>query len=63
MVNQNNNKKYTIDYIYDNPVGINFYHQLVRNSDNAILYANPTLDNVFLYCFHLGINKDEIIIL
>lgn len=36
--------KYYIDYIYDNPSGANFYHQLVRRADNAILYANPNLD-------------------
>lgn len=57
------NSKYYIDYIYDNPTGTNFYHQLVRREDNAILYANPNLDNVFLYCFKVGISKNDIIIL
>lgn len=36
--------KYYIDYIYNNPSGANFYFQLVRRSDEAILYANPNLD-------------------
>lgn len=40
--------KYYIDYVYDNPSGANFYHQLVRRSDGAILYANPNLDNVYI---------------
>lgn len=55
--------KYYIDYIYNNPTCNNFYHQLVRRSDGAILYANPNLDYVFAHCFKIGINKDEIIIL
>lgn len=56
-------KKYTIDYIYDNPSGENYYHQLVRNADGAILYANPNLDNVFLHCFKAGISCEDIVIL
>ena len=55
--------KYVIDYIYNNTSGINFYHQLVRRSDNAILYANEKLDNVFLRCWELGITRDEVAVL
>lgn len=33
--------KYVVDYVYDNPSGENYYYQIVRLSDNAILYANP----------------------
>ena len=56
-------KKYFIDYIYNNSIGSNYYHQLVRRVDNAILYANPVLENVELYCWQLGINKDDVEIL
>ena len=54
---------YVIDYVYDNPGGINFYHQLVRQSDNAILYANENLDNVFLRCWELGIKQNDVVVL
>lgn len=53
-------RKYYIDYVYDNPSGANFYHQLVRSSDGAILYANPNLDFVKLRCWELGISKDDV---
>lgn len=33
--------KYVVDYVYDNPSGENYYYQIVRLCDNAILYANP----------------------
>lgn len=56
-------KKYTIDFVYDNPSGENYYHQLVRNSDGAILYANPILDNIFVFCFKAGINREDVAIL
>ena len=56
-------KKYFIDYIYDNTIGENFYHQLVRRADGAILYANPILDNIKIRCFELGINKEDVEIL
>lgn len=55
--------KYYIDYIYNNPSGSNFYHQLVRRADQAILYANPNLDYVMLYCWKNGISKDDVAIL
>lgn len=55
--------QYYIDYIYNNPSGENFYYQLVRKSDDAILYANPNLDFVKLRCWELGISKDDIVIL
>ncbi|MDR3142165.1 MAG: hypothetical protein LBU37_10635 [Tannerellaceae bacterium] len=55
--------KYYIDYIYNNKTGSNFYHQLVRRSDAAILYANPNLEYVFAYCFKSGICKGEVMIL
>lgn len=55
--------KYYIDYIYNNPSGDNFYFQLVRRSDEAILYAKPNLDFVKIRCWELGISKDDVVIL
>ncbi len=56
--------KYYIDYICNKVGGIiEAYYQLVRTKDEAILYANESLDNIFLHCFHEGISKDEIVIL
>lgn len=60
---EQNESKYYIDYIYDNLSGANFYHQLVRRADNAILYANPNLDSVKIRCWELGINKNDVVIL
>lgn len=54
---------YFIDYIYNNPTGENFYFQLVRRSDDAILYANHNLDNIKLRCWELGINCKDVTIL
>lgn len=54
---------YFIDYIYNNPSGANFYHQLVRRKDNAILYANPKLEYVQIECWKLGINTSDVEIL
>ena len=54
---------YVIDYIYNNTSGINFYHQLVRLSDDAILYANQNLENVFLRCWELGIQQNDVVVL
>jgi hypothetical protein len=54
--------KYYIDYIHSNPTG-DSYHQLVRRSDDAILYANPNLDYALVYCFKAGIHRDEVVIL
>jgi hypothetical protein len=60
---QTRTTKYFIDYIYNNPTGSNFYHQLVRRSDNAILYANEKLDNIFIKCWELGITRNEVVVL
>ena len=53
--------KYFVEYVtnYEIP-GFIAYYALVRTSDVAYLYANEKLDNIWLYCFHAGINKDEI---
>jgi hypothetical protein len=55
--------KYYIDYIYDNTIGVNFYHQLVRRSDEAILYANPDLNRVYVYCWSSGIDRNDVVTL
>ena len=55
--------EYVIDYVYDNIEGSNFYHQLIRLKDGAILYANEKLNNVKDWCWANGIpyNKTSII--
>jgi hypothetical protein len=57
------NSKYYIDYIYGNTIGVNFYHQLVRRSDEAILYANPDLNRVYMRCWELGIDRNDVVTL
>lgn len=55
---------YYIDYIYDRPKGEkNFYYQLVRKADNAILYAHEDLNEVLRRLAVLNIKKDDICIL
>lgn len=60
METQTGETKYYIDYIYDNPNVSNSYYQLVRRSDNAILYANEKLYNVFYRCWELGITNNDV---
>ena len=55
--------EYVIDYVYDNPSGANFYYQLVRLSDDAILFANQNLNNVMLHCWRYGIAYDKVSII
>lgn len=55
---------YYIDYIYDRPKGEkNFYYQLVRKADNAILYAHEDLKEVLRRRAELNIKKENICIL
>ena len=54
---------YFIDYIYANTIGANFYYQLVRRTDGAILYANPKLENVQIECWKRCISVNEVEIL
>jgi hypothetical protein len=63
METQTRETKYFVDYIYNNPTVSNSYYQLVRRYDDAILYANKELDNVFIRCWELGITRDEIVVL
>ena len=55
--------KFYIDFVHEKVNGsINCYYQLVRRADEAILYANPDLNNIFLFCFHAGINKEQVVL-
>ncbi len=52
--------KYVIDYVYDNAPGEpNFYYQIVRIKDDAILYANADRNNVIMECWKMGIPYSE----
>lgn len=65
-INTDNVTRYYIDYVINkDQIGRidSCYYQLVRRSDDAILYANEDLDNVFLHCFHAGISAKDIVIL
>ena len=56
--------KYYIDFIYGQPTGKNFYHQLVRTRDEAILFANKDLKTVIRYAkIELSINDNDLTIL
>lgn len=56
--------EYYIDYIYGQPIGENFYHQLVRTRVEAILFANKDLKTVIWYAkIKLNINGNELTIL
>ena len=57
--------KYVIDYVWPTDVygHQSFYHQLVRIADNAIIYANSSLDCVELECWKRGICKQDVTIL
>lgn len=52
--------KYVIDYVYDNAPGEpNYYYQIVRVKDDAILYANADKNNVIAECWKRGIPYNE----
>lgn len=57
------NVEYVIDYIYDNPAGENYYYQLVRLCDNAILYASRNIDDIIVQCWRVGITKKQVSII
>lgn len=52
--------EYVIDYVCNNPSGENSYFQLVRLSDNAILYAAEEQTDVVMYCWNVVKNKNVI---
>lgn len=56
--------KYYIDYITIKETnGIIAYYQLVRRKDDAILYSNYSLDNVFIHCWKSGISYNDVVVL
>lgn len=54
--------KYFVEYSVINNTQDSFlaYYVLVRSCDAALLYASDDLDNIWLHCFHAGINKNDI---
>ena len=52
--------KYVVDYVYDQPGSCNYYYQLVRIKDNAILYSNPDQTLVKMEAWKMGIKFDEV---
>lgn len=52
--------EYVVDYVYENVEGENSYFQLVRLSDNAILYANKDRNNIIIYCWKAGIACNKV---
>ena len=52
--------KYVCDYVYDNPSGDNYYYQLVRLSDNAILCSYKDKKDVIIDAWSMGIKKEEV---
>lgn len=54
---------YFVDFVYTQPSGENFYHQLTRSKDGLILYANADLNNIFIWCWQNDIAKKNVTIL
>lgn len=52
--------EYVVDYVYDNPTGVNYYFQLVRLSDEAILCAFQDVKDVMIHCWQVGIPKAKV---
>lgn len=55
---------YFIEYVY--PIDAygkqSFYFQLVRTKDCAILYANDNINNVFIACWKMDIQHNDVTI-
>ena len=54
------NAKYVVDYVYDGEGEFNYYYQLVRMKDGAILYANKDRNYVILDCWKRGLKFEEV---
>lgn len=53
--------KYVCDYVYDNPQGQeNYYYQLVRIKDDAILCAFKDKRDIIVRAWELNIRKEEV---
>lgn len=55
--------KYVIDYVYDNPSGENYYFQLVRLSDNAILTSSRDITSIMIHCWNMDIPRNQVAII
>ena len=56
--------KYYIDYAYNQTIGENFYHTLVRTRDGLILFSNHNLQTVIDYAKKIQcINSKDLSIL
>ena len=53
---------YYIETVTDNK-DFALYYQVVRRRDEAILYANETLENVFLHCWAMDIKYNDVVLL
>lgn len=53
--------EYVCDYVYSNTIGHeNYYYQLVRLRDNAILCSYKDKARVIAHCLHVGISKNKV---
>ena len=52
--------EYVVDYVYNPTDSANFYYQLVRLKDDAILYSPERRTDIILYCWSVGIPKEKV---
>lgn len=52
--------EYVVDYVCDNNNGKNYYYQLVRIKDDAILCSYKSISSMKLYCLSVGIQTQKI---
>ncbi len=52
--------KYVVDYVCDGEGDFNYYYQIVRIKDNAILYANKDKYNIICECWKRGLKFEEV---
>ena len=52
--------EYVVDFQYDIIGGENFYYQLVRLKDDAILCSYKSKITVMAYCWQVGITKEKV---
>lgn len=56
--------KYYIDYVViPETNGLISYYQLTRTKDDAILYSNGDINNVFMECWKNGIAYNDVVVL
>ena len=52
--------KFVVDYVYDNAGDMNYYYQLVRVEDDAILYAHKSQTTVCIEAWKQGIPFNQV---